>query len=73
MLEPDIGALITEFTLGFTPNLAVEPLLSDDYHAIIDEGGIAIDETVRERLTYQVRDEEHAIFADTWESILAAG
>jgi spermidine/putrescine transport system substrate-binding protein len=73
MLEPDIGALITEFTLGFTPNTKVEPLLSEDYHAIIDEGGIAVDETVRERLTYQVREEEHAIFAETWEDVLAAG
>lgn len=73
MLEPDIGALITEFTFGFTPNTAVEPLLSDDYHAIIDEGGIAIDGSIRERLTWQVRDKEHAIFAKTWETLLAAG
>ncbi len=73
MLEPDIGALITEFTLGFTPNLAVQPLLSEDYHAIIEEGGIAIDDEVRERLVWQVREEEHAIFAETWEAILAAG
>jgi spermidine/putrescine transport system substrate-binding protein len=73
MLEPDIGALITEYTFGFTPNLEVEPLLSEDYHSIIDEGGIAIDDTIRERLVYQVRDEEHRIFAQTWESLLAAG
>ncbi len=73
MLEPDIGALITEYTLGFTPNLEVEPLLSEDYHTIIDEGGIAIDDEVRERLTFQVRGEEHAIFAETWESLVAAG
>jgi len=73
MLEPDIGALITEYAVGFTPNLEVEPLLSEDYHTIIDEGGIAIDDEVRERLTFQVRGEEHAIFAETWESLVAAG
>lgn len=73
MLEPDIGALITEFTFGFTPNLAVEPLLSDDYHSIIDEGGIAIDDEIRQRLVWQVRGPEHKIFADTWEQVVAAG
>jgi spermidine/putrescine transport system substrate-binding protein len=73
MLEPDIGALLTEFTLGFTPNLKVEPLLSDDYHQIIDEGGIAITDEVRERLVWQVRGPEHDIFAKTWEQVVAAG
>ncbi len=73
MLEPDIGALLTEFTLGFTPNLKVEPLLSDDYHQIINEGGIAITDEVRERLVWQVRGPEHDIFAKTWEQVVAAG
>jgi spermidine/putrescine transport system substrate-binding protein len=74
MLEPDIGALITEFTFGFTPNLDVEPLLSEDYHRIIDEGGIAIDDEVRERLVWQIRSPEHEkIFAETWEQVVAAG
>jgi spermidine/putrescine transport system substrate-binding protein len=73
MLEPDIGAMITEFTFGETPNLAVEPLLSEDYHAIIDEGGIAIDDEIRERLVWQIRGPEHQIFADTWEQVVAAG
>lgn len=73
LLEPDVGAKITEFTLGFTPNLAVEPLLSDDYRAIIDDGGIAIDDEIRERLVWQVRGPEHAIFADTYANVIAAG
>jgi spermidine/putrescine transport system substrate-binding protein len=74
MLEPDIGAMLTEFTLGFTPNTAVEPLLSEDYHAIIDEGGIALDPSVRERLVWQIRSKEiDRVFAETWEKLLAAG
>ena len=73
MLEPDIGALITEYTIGYTPNLEVVPLLSDDYTAIIEGAGLELTDEVRERLVFQVRGEEHAIFADTWSELLAAG
>lgn len=73
LLEPDVGAKITEWTYGFTPNLAVEPLLSDEYHEVIEGGGIAIDDEVRERLVWQVRGPEHSIFADTYADVIAAG
>jgi hypothetical protein len=70
MLEPDIGALITEFTFGFTPNLEVEPLLSADYHEIITDGGIAIDADVRERLE-DLRHSAADLKAELWREVLA--
>ena len=73
MLEPDIGALITEFTIGYTPNLTVPPLLSDGYYEVIEGSGLVLTDEIRERLTWQVRDESHAIFAETWSEVLSAG
>jgi spermidine/putrescine transport system substrate-binding protein len=73
MLEADIGALITEFTFGYTPNLSVVPLLSDDYEAVIAGAGLELTDEVRSRLVYQVRGPEHSIFADTWDAVVAAG
>jgi len=73
LLEPDIGALITEFTIGYTPNLTVSPLLSDGYHEVIDGAGLGLTDEIRDRLTWQVRDDSHAIFAETWSEVLSAG
>ncbi|MYJ35222.1 MAG: spermidine/putrescine ABC transporter substrate-binding protein [Acidimicrobiaceae bacterium] len=73
MLEPDIGALITEFTIGYTPNLTVPPLLSDGYYEVVEGSGLTLTDEIRERLTWQVRDESHAIFAETWSEVLSAG
>jgi spermidine/putrescine transport system substrate-binding protein len=70
MLEPDIGALITEFTFGFTPNLKVEPLLSDDYHEIITDGGIVVDDAVRERLEPSIRPDPRR-YSDTYTAVTA--
>ena len=73
MLEPDIGALITEFTIGYTPNVAVRPLLSDWYHEVINGAGLELTDEIRERLTWAEREEAHAIFAETWAEVLSAG
>ncbi|MCY3850177.1 MAG: spermidine/putrescine ABC transporter substrate-binding protein [Acidimicrobiaceae bacterium] len=73
MLEPDIGALITEFTIGYTPNLTVPPLLSDGYYEVIAGAGLELTDDIRERLVWQVRSEEHSIFAETWSEVIAAG
>jgi len=70
MLEPDIGALITEYTFGFTPNLKVEPLLSDEYHEIVTEGGIVVDEAVRERLEPSIRPDARR-YSDTYKAVTA--
>ncbi len=73
MLEPDIGALITEYTIGYTPNTAVPELLSDGYHDVIAGAGLELTDEIRERLVWQRRDDSHAIFAETWSEVIAAG
>ena len=73
MLEPDIGALITEFTIGYTPNVAVRPLLSDGYYEVINGAGLELTDEIRKRLTWAEREEAHAIFAETWAEVLSAG
>lgn len=71
MLFADVGAKITEFTLAFTPNPAAAALLSDDYHSIIDDGGIAITDDVRSRLTPSVHGDEE-LFGATWNAVVTA-
>jgi spermidine/putrescine transport system substrate-binding protein len=71
LLEPDIGALLTEWTLGVTPNLEVVPLLSDDYYDTFETVGLIVDDATRERLEWQERGEGAEIFADTWTSVKA--
>ncbi|WP_420640037.1 ABC transporter substrate-binding protein [Candidatus Poriferisocius sp.] len=73
MLEADIGALITEFTIGYTPNVLVPPLLSDGYFDVIEGAGLELTDDIRDRLVWQVRSEEHGIFAETWSDVIAAG
>jgi spermidine/putrescine transport system substrate-binding protein len=71
LLEPDIGAQLTEWTFGFTPNLASEELLSDDYYTLMREGGILPDDATLERLHWLTRGEGFEIFNDTWTAIKA--
>ncbi len=72
MLEADVGAKITEFILGFTPNLEAVKLLSDDYLALINDGGIAVTDDVRKRLS----PSEHGsseVFSATWNAVTTSG
>jgi spermidine/putrescine transport system substrate-binding protein len=71
LLEPDIGAQLTEWTFGFTPNLAAEELLSDDYYTLMREGGMLPDDETIERLHWLTRGEGFEIFDDTWTAIKA--
>ncbi len=71
LLEPDIGAQLTEWTFGFTPNLAAEELLSDYYYELMEEGGLLPDDETLERLHWLVRGEGFDIFNDTWTAIKA--
>lgn len=48
----------------------VEPLLSDDYHQIITEGGIFIDDEVRQRLEPSIRADTKR-YAETYKSVTA--
>lgn len=72
MLEADVGAKITEFILGFTPNMEAAKLLSDEYIALIEDGGIAVNDEVRKRLT----PSEHGsseLFSSTWNAVVTSG
>ena len=71
LLEPDIGTMLTEWTVGFTPNSAVEPLLSDDYKDTLETVGLTVDEEALARLEWMRRGEGAEIFADTWTAIKA--
>lgn len=71
MLEPDIGAQLTEWTYGFTPNLAAAELLSDEYYELMREGGLLPDDETLKRLHWLTRGEGFEIFDDTWTAIKA--
>jgi len=71
LLDPEIGAMLTEWTFGFTPNSAVEPLLSDDYYNTMETVGLMVDGETRERLEWVMRGEGAEVFADTWTSLKA--
>jgi len=68
LLEPDIGAQLTEWTFGFTPNKAAEELLSDDYYTLMEEGGILVDDEARERLEYSLHVESE-LRSDVWTAV----
>lgn len=68
LLEADIGAQLTEWTFGFTPNLAAKELLSDDYYTLMTEGGMMIDDQARERMEYSLHVESQ-LRADTWTAV----
>ena len=72
MLEADVGAKITEFILGFTPNLEAAKLLSEDYTTLINEGGIAVTDEVRSRLEPSKHGSSE-LFSGTWNAVTTSG
>ena len=71
LLDPAIGAQLSNFTYYFTPNKAAEPLLSEMYHKILTEGGMMIDEETHKRLEWIERNDKSIIFSDTWTAVKA--
>ncbi|MEM7535358.1 MAG: spermidine/putrescine ABC transporter substrate-binding protein [Chloroflexota bacterium] len=71
LLDPEIGAMLTEWTFGFTPNTAVVPLLSDDYYTTMETVGLLVDDETRERLEWVLRGEGAEIFSETWTTLKA--
>lgn len=71
LLDPEIGAQLTEWTFGFTPNKASEALLSDDYYALMKDGGMLPDEETFQRLHWIERGPGTEIFNDTWTAVKA--
>lgn len=71
LLSPEIGAQLSNYTYYFTPNLAAQPLLDADYHDILESGGMLVDDEIRSRLDWIVRDDKSIIFSDTWTAVKA--
>ncbi len=71
LLEPDIGAMITNYNYYFTPNAAAEPLLDEYYADLLKDGGMEVTDDVMERLEWIQRDDKSIIFSDTWTAVKA--
>ena len=56
---------------GFTPNKAAQDLLSDDYYALMRDGGMLPDEETFQRLHWIERGPGTEIFNDTWTAVKA--
>jgi len=71
LLSPEIGAQLSNYTYYFTPNLAAQPLLDADYYALLESGGMLVDDEVHARLEWIKRDDQSIIFSDTWTAVKA--
>lgn len=71
LLEPEIGAQLSNYTYYFTPNEAAESLLDPEYHDLLETGGMMITDEDYERLEWIKRDADSIIFSDTWTAIKA--
>ncbi len=71
LLDPEIGAQLSNYTYYFTPNAAAQPLLDADYFALLESGGMFVDDAVRARLEWIKRDDKSIIFSDTWTAVKA--
>jgi len=71
LLDAEIGAQLSNYTYYFTPNLAAEPLLDEEYFDILTMGGMIVTEDVLARLEWIERDEFTIIFSDTWTAVKA--
>jgi spermidine/putrescine transport system substrate-binding protein len=71
LLDAEIGAQLSNYTYYFTPNLAAEPLLDEEYFEILSMGGMIVTDDVMARLEWIERDEFTIIFSDTWTAVKA--
>ncbi len=71
LLEPEIGAQLTNYTYYFTPNVKAQPLLDEEYFDLLESGGMLVDEETMQRLEWIKRDENSIIFSDTWTAVKA--
>jgi spermidine/putrescine transport system substrate-binding protein len=65
VLDGVIGARITDYTYFLTPNLAAEPLVSEDVRDLI----YYPDDEMRERLEYIERRGDPALYSDIWTQV----
>lgn len=71
ILDPEIGAQLSNWSYYFTPNQAAEPLLDEDFYNLLESGGMLVDDETRETLQWIQRDDQSIIFSDTWTAVKA--
>ncbi len=71
LLDAQIGAQLSNYTYYFTPNLAAQSLLDPDYYALLESGGMLVDEAILARLEWIKRDDKSIVFSDTWTAVKA--
>jgi len=71
LLNPEIGAQLSNYIYYFTPNAAAEPLLDEIYTELLTSGGMMVDDEILSRLEWIKRDEKSIIFSDTWTAVKA--
>lgn len=71
LLDAEIGAQLSNYTYYFTPNTAAQPLLDSYYFDLLESGGMNVDDEIRARLEWIVRDDQSIIFSDTWTAVKA--
>lgn len=71
LLEGEIGAQLSNYIYYFSPNTAAQPLLDEEYFAILESGGMMVDGDVADRLEWIERNDETVIFSDTWTAVKA--
>ena len=69
LLDPAIGARLTNYTRAFTPNKAAEKLLSESYFKLLKDGGFLVNDQIRSRLEWIEVNSDTTIFSKTWLAI----
>ena len=71
LLEPEIGAQLSNYIYFFTPNTAAKEFLDTAYFELLESGGMLLEESDFDRLEWIERNDETIIFSDTWTAIKA--
>ena len=71
LLDPEIGAQLTNYTYYFTPNKESEALLDQEYYELLESGGMLVDDEIYSRLKWIKRNNKSMIFSDTWTGVKA--
>lgn len=71
LLDAEVGAALSNYIYYFSPNVASQPLLDQEYFDILESGGMLVDDAIQARLEWIERSEETIIFSDTWTAVKA--
>ena len=71
LLDPEIGAQLTNYTYYFTPNKESEAGLDSKYYELLKRGGMLVNDETHSRLEWIKRNNKSMIFSDTWTGVKA--